>query len=149
MTTIDAMMPSKFLKTEILEEVLKNDGVTEKAVTIARIVLENTGTDEKPEQKPVMHFVGGKQGLIINQTNAAMLKTIFGTGEIDVWLGQRIKLWVDPSVTYMGKPSPGIRVRPMQGQPATNWVAPDEAPTDPAAPGGPLPQEVLDDPIGF
>ncbi len=150
MTSIHALLPSKFLRTKILQNILAKSGDTEFPVTIEKILMENAGTDAQPEQKPVMYFIDQTQGLIVNTTNARMLETIFGTDEIEVWVGQRVALWVDMSVTYKGQPDPGIRFRAigaatLQG-PQTNATPPTpntlgpEPPTDEAEPGGPLPQ---------
>ncbi len=121
MTSIHALLPSKFLRTKILQNLLAQSGDSEYPVTIARIVMENAGTDAKPEQKPVMYFTGEVQGLIVNATNARLLEDIFGSDEIEVWIGKRVNLWVDMSVTYMGQPDPGIRFRAIG--PAANYHA--------------------------
>ena len=158
---ISNAFPSKYLKSEDLEM-----GKQYK-VTIDRVLVEDVGQENSPEHKPVVYFVGGKKGMVLNKTNALTLATLFGD-ETDSWQGREIYLFVTMT-TYMGEPKKGLRLG-MPQQPITQGLPelardatpaqpmPDGRPTVPAQPlqgqGPGQPQDIGatlpdDDPIPF
>src|SRR3972149_2041256 len=78
-------------------------------VTISSVMIENVGTEQKPEQKPVVYFQGRAKGMVLNKTNANTITEMF-SGETDDWTGQIIELYVT-KVDFGGKPVDAIRVR--------------------------------------
>jgi hypothetical protein len=77
---------------------------------IEHIAMENMGHDDDQKPKPVAYFKNGTKGLPLNGTNWDALAAVFGE-ESDDWLGKRVILWVDPTVRFKGKPTPGIRFK--------------------------------------
>jgi hypothetical protein len=78
-------------------------------LTIDRVDVEVIDGDKK-ESKPVLYFQGHDRGLVLNRTNADEITAIVGDPETDNWAGQKVVLYVDPSVMYAGKRVGGIRV---------------------------------------
>lgn len=99
-------MPKKFLKTSDFE---KNE---DRVLTIKSWSLEKVGRgDEEKEQKLALHFEESDQCLACNTTNAEIVAGIFGSEELDDWIGHRITLYMNPAVTFMGKRVGGLSVR--------------------------------------
>lgn len=115
MPKVNDMFPSKYLKADDLPHAV--------AVAVARV--ESEIMDEQTnEHKWVLYFVGKTKGLVLNRTNANMLAHLFGD-DTDSWTNQKINL-VAEAVTYMGKITQGIRVKPAQAPapPAAAVAAP-------------------------
>lgn len=91
---------------------LKQDDIGDKRVTVTmdRVEVDEVGSDDKPEKKPVLYFRGKDKGLILNRTNAQSISEIVGSDETDHWKGHQIVLYVDPSVMYAGRKVGGVRV---------------------------------------
>lgn len=149
MPDINEMRESRFLK--------KEDVGTGKLVTITAVVQDNVGPQAgPPEMKWVMQFAELDKPLVLNQVNAQTCAQILGNTNSDFWGGRTIVLYNDPTVSYGGKLTGGIRVRaPKPGSvspllapnpavqnptPATTYVAPQQVPQTP-----PLPQDVVEE----
>lgn len=104
MTSINELMPSKYLKKEnVIPDVL---------VTISQVITENIAKDnEKPEIKAVVYFNEFTQGLMLNITNKELLILELGTDQIESWTGKQVTLGNDPSVSIGGKLTGGVRIR--------------------------------------
>ena len=79
------------------------------ALNIIRVAIEDVGSDQSPEQKPVLYFERSKKGLILNATNNATLIAMYGK-ETDAWLGKPITLF---SMMVQGPNGivPGVRLK--------------------------------------
>lgn len=142
---------SKYLKHQDV-------GMAEYTVVIRDCMIEDVGTDQKPEQKPVLYFEQADKGLVLNRTNADELHALFGSYDTDIMKGQQIILFTVATTNPAGQPTRGIRLRGVPrpaatglGQGATVSTSPaiSSPPTNPAAPGGPLPPSVEDDKVPF
>lgn len=101
---------SKYLK--------KEDVMPAISVTIAGINKENLARDgEIPEMKFILNFEGDIKPMVLNPTNGALIEHILGDDEMDNWTGKKITLYNDPSVSYGGKLTGGIRVQIPQERP--------------------------------
>ncbi len=99
---ISNAFPSKWLKVEDLN---KKD-VT---VVIDHVQMEDMGSGENAEEKPVVYFMGAKKGLALNKTNAQTVAMFHGD-DTDHWHGKKIILY--PAMTsFQGRMVPCIRVR--------------------------------------
>lgn len=108
MTSINDLMPSRFLK--------KENVIPDVQVTIAQVLRENIAKDNDPEDmKAVVYFKEFTQGLLLNIINKETLILIFGTDRIEDWIGKPITLFNDPSVSLNGKLVGGVRIRIPQG----------------------------------
>jgi hypothetical protein len=106
---INTAFPSKYLKADEL------DGDT--VFTIAGVSVENVGTAQKAESKPVISFEETDKGLVLNKTNANTISSLYGP-DTDDWSGKRVTLFAT-EVDFQGKQTLAIRVRmkkPANGQ---------------------------------
>ena len=150
--------PSKYLKAADLQ------GRSYQMV-IGHISLENVGTDQKQEIKPILYFRGAQKGIVLNRTNAEALSIVLGE-ETDAWPGHTVEIFsmrvqgpngmtdgirmrcIMPGVAApVAAPMPGAAFNAPLGVPAVA-AAPSpfgHAPGVPAVTGG----EELDDAIPF
>jgi len=98
-------------------------------VTIKDFCIEPVGQGADQEDKPVLHFKETDQALVLNRTNADIIKA--GMGEdTDAWLGRQILLCPDTTM-YQGKQVACIRVK--VAQPPAKGAAPAPQPELPEA----------------
>ena len=83
----------------------------ERRVTVDRIDAEKVG--EEKALKLVTYFVTLEKGLVTNITNGQVLAKIAGSTDTDYWSGVHVEIYVDPNVTFGGKRTGGIRLRPI------------------------------------
>jgi hypothetical protein len=94
---IDSVFPSKYLRATDLQ----NNRVT---VTITNVAMEKIGND----RRAVVYFLGMEKGLILNKTNAAMLKEIANSPETADW---RIEVVLySTKVDFQGRRVDAIRI---------------------------------------
>jgi len=118
---IGEMKESNYIKKEDV-------GVNGKNLTVRELKHENVaGDNHPPEHKWVLYFNEAKKGLVLNQTNIALIAHVVGSEETNDWTGKQIQLFEDPTVGYAGKITGGIRVRHPSNStaPVTEPVAPN------------------------
>ena len=59
----------------------------------------------------IAFFKEGIKPLVLNSTNAKVLKNLSKSSHIENWTGLRIELYVDPTVTMKGEVVGGVRIR--------------------------------------
>lgn len=122
MPNISEIKKSSFLKKEDC-----GGGIL---VTIKEVVEENVAKEGAPEEmKWCVFFNECEKPLVLNSTNAQLIAAITGEQNTDNWTGHRVVLYNDPSISFQGKITGGIRVRKPRGQAATS-------PKVPAPPSG-------------
>ena len=95
---------SKFLK--------KEDVGIGKLFTIRSYERANVAQEGKPQQmKWIVYFKEAEKGFVANWTNRQLIAKAVGTDEMDDWTGKQVVLYDDPSVTYGGELTGGIRCR--------------------------------------
>lgn len=120
---------SRFLKKEDVKE-YGQGGVI---LTISHVEIDNVGMDDKPEEKPVIHWKNpGIKPMILNKTNWGNMQLALGVDDetdSEDLRGCRVVVWADPTIKYMGKIVGGLAIKPIQvdGPP----VAPPRAPAEP------------------
>ena len=115
---ISTMKPSKYVKKEDV-----GDGMV---VTIGNMTNDNVAMDNQPaEMKWVMHFKEDINPLVMNWTNLQLTAKACGSEDTDNWIGKQVVLYNDANVSFGGKLTGGVRVRPAQQQTGA-------APTGPA-----------------
>lgn len=104
MPKISEMKSSKFLKKEDVGEgtVCTIEGVSQENVA-------KEGAD--PEMKWCLHFTNLDKPLVLNTTNMQLIAKFLKSEDTDDWEGKKIILYDDPSVSFGGKLTGGIRVR--------------------------------------
>lgn len=147
MVDLATAFPSEFLKHQDI-------GMAEFTVTIETALIKDMGDGQ---EKPVLYFKEAQKGLVLNRTNSDELFALFGTHDTDQMRGRQVILFTVATQTPQGQATRGIRLRGIPAAAAPNSPlggtvavqAPLTPPTNPAAPGGPLPASVEDDPIPF
>lgn len=109
----DQLVPktSKYLSKEDVGE----DGMI---LTIAGFKLETINTDDGAEDKVILYFQEQDvKPMVVNRTNAQLLKQITGAQTAGAARGQQIVVYNDPSIQFAGKITGGIRVKRIPGAP--------------------------------
>jgi len=99
---ISEAFPSRYLKAADL-------GGQPRNVTIRAVTMEVLGQGQDQQQKPVAYFESGQKGLVLNKTNANVIKAAYGD-DTAAWTGRSITLY-EKEVEFQGKITPAIRVR--------------------------------------
>ena len=98
---------SEFRKNE--NWLAKEDFDTPQVLTII-----HADTRDMPDgkRKPCLFFkeTGMVKAMGVNKTNLGTLNRLFGSDEGDDWVGQRVEVFNDPSVTFQGQVG-GLRIR--------------------------------------
>lgn len=122
MPKVSDMIQSKFLRKEDFDE--------DRILTIKSLKLEDMPGDSG-DQKWVLYFREEPKGMALNVTTIRVLEQAYGD-DTDHWVGNKVKVFVDPNVSFGGKIVGGLRLRtpkagpkpPAPAQPAT---APQQA----------------------
>jgi hypothetical protein len=80
--------------------------------TMLNVSQENVakeGADD--ELKWCLHFSNIEKPLVLNQINMQLIAKIAGSENTDDWTGKQIVIFDDPSVSFGGKITGGLRVR--------------------------------------
>jgi len=126
------MRESKFLK--------QSDVGVGALMTITGCAQHNVamqGAD--PEMKWCLSFREADKPLVLNSTNTQLCEKICGSDDTDDWMGHKVVLYTDPTVSFGGKVVGGIRVRAPKVK-----VAPKTAPVPVVEPN-----DTLDDDCPF
>jgi hypothetical protein len=101
---VNELKESKFLKRSDV-----GDGTI---VTITGVSRENVAKEGAPEElKWILHVEEFDKGLVLNSTNGQLIAQALKSEESDDWVGGKVVLYDDPSVSFGGKLVGGIRVR--------------------------------------
>lgn len=65
----------------------------------------------EPNYEWILNFKELEKPLILKPTNGGIIETVIGSKEFKDWIGHKIVLYVEPTVSYAGKITGGIRVR--------------------------------------
>ncbi len=101
---ISELIVSKYLKKEDFKEPT--------ALTVLYVTKEDVARPgATPEKKAVMFFRGEAKGMVLNPTNLKRAARIFGSDEVDDWIGKKIVVFHDKDVEYAGDIIGGLRLR--------------------------------------
>lgn len=117
MPKVSEMIESKFLRKEDFDE--------DRVATIKGVSPE-TMQGKAGETKWVLFFREFQKGLVLNTTTIRVLEQAFGD-DSDGWVGKRVKIYVDPNVSFQGRVVGGLRLMPPKksnGAPAATKLAP-------------------------
>src|SRR5712692_7569958 len=65
-------------------------------LTIESVAMEEVGRGDAAETKSVVHFKEIREGLVLNRSNALVLKTEVGADD-DLWVGLGVELFLAPN----------------------------------------------------
>jgi hypothetical protein len=96
----------------------KDDVPTQGVDLIIRQITQEQVGDEM-EDKFAMHFHGSYKPLLLNRTNIRIVMSLYGP-KSDAWINQPICVYNDPTISYGGRLTGGVRLRMAQAarQPA-------------------------------
>lgn len=88
-------------------------------LTVRALEQENVAMEGQPvENKWILYFTEEHKGLVLNAVNAQLAAQALGSDETDDWIGKKLVLYQDRTITYGGKLVGGIRVRAPRLAPA-------------------------------
>lgn len=104
-TSFDGMIESKYMK--------KDDVETPRTLTVAAFTRENVAQKGEPdEHKWIMHFrEQDMKPMVLNPTNVQLLKLALGVNSPAESVGKRVTVFNDPTVSFGGKLTGGVRIR--------------------------------------
>lgn len=102
MPKVSEMIQSKFLRKEDFDE--------DRVLSIRGVKLEDMPGDSG-DQKWVLYFREEAKGMALNVTTIRVLENAFGD-DSDQWVGKKVKVYVDPNVSFGGKVVGGLRLMP-------------------------------------
>lgn len=122
MPNVNDLKDSKFVtKGDVEPDVL----VTIKSYKEMNVSLES----QAPEMKWVLYFHELPKPLVLNSTNGQLIQMITGSEDFDDWIGKKVILYNDKTVSFAGKITGGIRVKaPQGGQPNPDYVGDNPSP---------------------
>ena len=86
----------------------------ESELTIASVEEEDVAKRHSPVNlKHVVHFEESSKSLVLGWVVAEQIGKVLGSLDMDDWIGKKITLFLDPTVTYNGERVGGIRIRPV------------------------------------
>lgn len=101
---------------------LASEDLLDRGGTITAVILQcekhtNVEFEQGRKEKVVytLKFAKAVKELVLNATNRKTLAELFGR-DVSAWKGQKIQMYVDPSVRLMGKTVNGIRIREAPGK---------------------------------
>jgi hypothetical protein len=119
---IDELKESKYLT--------KHDVEPELIATITGISKENLAREgEPPEYKYILNFKECKP-LVLNSTNGQLAAMALESPETDDWEGRQITMYNDRTVSFGGKLTGGIRIRPEAPNKSSTQAAPTQSVDD-------------------
>ncbi len=100
MPKVSDMIQSKYLRKEDFDE--------DRVMTIKGVKLEDMPSDDG-KQKWVLYFREAIKGMVLNVTSIRVLEQAFGD-DSDLWIGKKVKVYVDPNVSMGGRVVGGLRL---------------------------------------
>lgn len=119
MPKVSDMIQSKFLRKEDFDE--------DQVCTIADVKLEPMQGSN--DTKWCLYFREHQKAMVLNTTTIRVLEQAFGE-DSDDWRGKRVKVYVDPNVSFQGRIVGGLRLRPPSKAAAQPAPAPKPATAD-------------------
>lgn len=110
--SFDQLVPSnsKYLTKDDAGE----DGLI---LTIKGFRMETLKGDDGEEEKMVMHFVEDVKPMILNRTNSQLVGVCTGARTAGEARGKQIVVYNDPTISFGGKITGGLRIKKIAGQP--------------------------------
>ena len=110
--TFDQLVPSK--SKYLTKDDVGEDGVI---LTIKGFRMETLESDDGNEDKMVLHFVEDVKPMVLNRTNAQLVAVATGAKVAGDAKGKQVVVFNDPTVSFGGKITGGLRIKKMSGAP--------------------------------
>lgn len=110
--SFDQLVPSnsKYLTKDDVGE----DGLV---LTIKGFRMETLKADDGEEDKTVLHFMEDVKPMVLNRTNAQLVGVATGAKTAGEARGKQIVVFNDPTVSFGGKITGGLRIKKLSGPP--------------------------------
>ena len=110
--SFDQLVPSesKYLSKSDVGE----DGIV---LTIKGFRMETIKGDDGEEDKVVLHFIEDLKPMILNRTNSQLVGVATGAKTAGEARGKQIVVFNDPTVSFGGKITGGLRIKKVTGAP--------------------------------
>ena len=112
--TFDELVPSK--SKYLAKEDAGEDGLI---LTVKGFRMETLKNDDGEEDKMVLHFVEDVKPMVLNRTNAQLVAIATGANRTGDAIGKQIVVYNDPTVSFGGKITGGLRIKKLAGAPKT------------------------------
>ena len=121
--TFDQLVPSK--SKYLTKDDVGEDGLI---LTVKGFRMETLESDEGDEDKMVLHFVEDIKPMVLNRTNAQLIAVATGAKVAGDAKGKKIVVFNDPTVSFGGKITGGLRIKKVSGapKPAPTSTDPDD-----------------------
>ena len=81
-------------------------------LVIKNVIMDSVGMPGQEETKPTIIWVDDRyKPMVLNQTNLAILSTMYPADDTDEWIGKAVNVYEDPLVQFAGKIVGGLRLR--------------------------------------
>ncbi len=110
--SFDQLVPSnsKYLgKADVGE-----DGLV---LTIKGFRIETLESDDGNEDKTVLHFIEDVKPMVLNRTNSQLVGVCTGAKTAGEARGKQIVVYNDPTISFGGKITGGLRIKKVTGAP--------------------------------
>jgi hypothetical protein len=110
--TFDQLVPSK--SKYLTKDDVGEDGLI---LTIKGFRMETLEGDEGNEDKMVLHFMEDLKPMVLNRTNSQLVGVATGARTVGEAKGKQIVVYNDPTVSFGGKITGGLRIKKVSGAP--------------------------------
>jgi len=110
--SFEQLVPSK--SKYLTKDDVGEDGMI---LTIKGVRMETLESDEGNEDKVVLHFQENVKPMVLNRTNAQLIAVATGAKTAGEAKGKKIVVFNDPTVSFGGKITGGLRIRKVSGAP--------------------------------
>lgn len=123
--TFDQLVPSK--SKYLAKDDVGEDGLI---LTVKGFRMETLESDDGNEDKMVLHFVEDIKPMVLNRTNAQLISIATGAKVAGEAKGKKIVVFNDPTVSFGGKVTGGLRIKKIAGAPKAAAAKTAEAELD-------------------
>lgn len=110
--TFDQLVPSK--SKYLTKDDVGEDGLI---LTVKGFRMETLETDDGNEDKMVLHFMENVKPMVLNRTNAQLMSLATGAKVAGEAKGKQIVVYNDPTVSFGGKITGGLRIKKLTSAP--------------------------------
>jgi len=118
--SFDQLVPSK--SKYLTKDDVGEDGLI---LTVKGFRMETLEADDEKEDKMILHFVEDVKPMVLNRTNAQLISIATGAKVAGEAKGKQIVVYNDPTVSFGGKITGGLRIKKITNapKPATGKAA--------------------------
>ena len=110
--SFEQLVPSK--SKYLTKDDVGEDGMI---LTIKGVRMETLESDDGNEDKVILYFVQNVKPMVLNRTNAQLIAVATGAKTAGEARGKKIVVFNDPTVSFGGKITGGLRIRKVTGEP--------------------------------